>query len=78
MMKCLALLLILGSTIAGGSDRPNILQLTCEDNYVNWIGDGTAWRIEPMKACEFSHQNDVCRMQTYPGAGKSKAKKKVK
>ena len=41
MMKCLIPLLILGSAIASAAARPNILWLTCEDNYVNWIGDGT-------------------------------------
>lgn len=39
---------------------------------------GTAPFMEAMKACEFSHQNDVCRMQTYLGAVKSKAKKTKK
>lgn len=39
---------------------------------------GTAPYMEAMKACEFSHQNDVSRMQAYLGAGKSKAKKTKK
>ena len=78
MMKCLIPLLILGSAIASAADRPNILWLTCEDNYVNWIGDGTAPYMETMKACEFSHQNDVSRLQAYLGAGKSKARKTKK
>ena len=78
MMKCLIPLLILGSAIASAAGRPNILWLTCEDSYVNWIGDGTAPFMEAMKACEFSHQNDVSCMQGYLGAGKSKAKKTKK
>ena len=39
---------------------------------------GTAPFMEAMKACEFSDQNDVSRMQAYLGGGKSKAKKTKK
>ena len=77
-MKCLILLLILGSAIASAADRPNILWLTCEDNNVNWIGDGTVPYMEAMTACELSHQNYVSRMQGYLGAGKTKARKTIK
>lgn len=75
MIKGLIPLLVLGSAIASAADRPHVLWLTCEDNYLNWIGDGTAPYMEAMKTCEFSHQNYVSRMQAYLGAGKSKAKK---
>ncbi|MCH1508564.1 MAG: hypothetical protein L7T84_05120 [Akkermansiaceae bacterium] len=78
MMKCLIPLLILGSAIASAADRPNILWLTCENNNVNWIGDGTAPYMKAMKACELSHQNYVSRMQAYLGAGESKARKTKK
>lgn len=44
-------------------------------NVIDWIGDGTAPYMEAMKACEFSHQNYVSRMQGYLGAGNSKSKK---
>ncbi len=39
---------------------------------------GTAPYMEAMKACEFSHQNDVSHMQDYFGARKSKAMKTKK
>ena len=37
-------------------------------NIIDWIGDGTEPYMDAMKACEFSHQNYVSRMQQYLGA----------
>ena len=67
-----------GSAIASAADRPNILWLTCEGNYVNWIGGGEAPYMEAMKACEYIHQNCLSHMQDYFGARKSKAMKTKK
>jgi N-sulfoglucosamine sulfohydrolase len=37
-------------------------------NIIDWIGDGTEPYMESMRACEFSHQGYVKRMQQYLGA----------
>jgi len=37
-------------------------------NIIDWIGDGTEPYMEAMRACEFSHQGYVKRMQEYLGA----------
>lgn len=46
-------------------------------NIIDWIGDGTEPYTEAMKACNFSHQGYVARMQEYTGtAGPAKKPKK--
>lgn len=38
-------------------------------NIIDWIGEGAEPYLEAMKACKFSHQGYVQRMQNYMGAG---------
>jgi len=44
-------------------------------NIIDWIGEGTSPYLDAMKACKFSHQNYVQRMQEYMGAGVEKRAK---
>jgi hypothetical protein len=47
-------------------------------NIVDWIGDGVEPYAEAMKACTFSHQNYVPRMQEYLGTKPDGPKKRNK
>jgi N-sulfoglucosamine sulfohydrolase len=45
-------------------------------NIIDWIGEGKEPYAEAMKACAFSHNGYVARMQQYLGVAKAKPKEK--
>ncbi|TWU37198.1 sulfatase family protein [Novipirellula artificiosorum] len=47
-------------------------------NIVDWIGDGYEPYLDSMRACQFSHQGYVSRMQQTVGVGKKNGKKATK